>query len=142
MKIGKASLVFLLALLVITMVACGGGGGDSASDAGTSDETAAEEAPSVVAGDPVAGEEKFNEVCIACHGAGGIGIDGLGKDMTSSEFIAGLSDEEMLAFVKIGRPISDSLNTTGVDMPPKGGNPALSDDQILDIIGYIRTLQQ
>ncbi len=142
MKIGKALLVLLLSLLVITMVACGGGGGDSASDAGSSDEAVAEEAPSIVAGDPVVGEEKFNEVCIACHGAGGIGIDGLGKDMTTSEFIAGLNDEELLAFVKTGRPISDPLNTTGIDMPAKGGNPALNDDQILDIIGYIRTLQQ
>ena len=142
MKIGKVLMVLLIATVAILLVACGGGGDDTAADTGSAGETAAEEAPSVVAGDPVAGEEKFNEVCIACHGAGGIGIDGLGKDMTSSDFIAGLNDEELLAFVRIGRPISDSLNTTGVDMPPKGGNPALSDDQILDIIGYIRTLQQ
>ena len=62
--------------------------------------------------------------------------------MTSSEFIAELSDEELLAFVKTGRPIGDPLNTTGIDMPAKGGNPALADDQILDIIAYMRTLQQ
>ena len=141
MKIGKALVVLLIALLAILMVACGGGS-DTAADTGNTGETAAEEAPAVSAGDPDAGEEKFNEVCIACHGAGGVGIDGLGKDMTASEFIAGLNDEELLAFVKIGRPISDSLNTTGVDMPPKGGNPALTEDQILDIIAYIRVLQQ
>jgi cytochrome c5 len=29
-----------------------------------------------------------------------------------------------------------------VDMPPKGGNPALSDAQLLDIIAYMRSLQQ
>ena len=141
MKIGKALVVLLIALLAILMVACGGGS-DTAADTGNTGETAAEEVPAVSAGDPDAGEEKFNEVCIACHGAGGVGIDGLGKDMTTSEFIAGLNDEELLAFVKIGRPISDSLNTTGVDMPPKGGNPALTEDQILDIIAYIRVLQQ
>jgi disulfide bond formation protein DsbB len=141
MKIGKALLILLIATLVLLMVACGGGGG-SASSAGSNGETAAEEAPAISAGDPDAGEEKFNEVCIACHGAGGVGIEGLGKDMTASEFIAGKNDEELLAFVKTGRPIGDPLNTTGIDMPAKGGNPALTDDQILDIIAYIRILQQ
>jgi len=142
MKIGKAPLVLLLVMLVAFLAACGGGGNDSAADTGSSSDTGAEEAPAVSAGDPDAGEAKFNEVCIACHGAGGVGIEGLGKDMTTSEFIAGLTDEEMLDFVKTGRPISDPLNTTGVDMPIKGGNPALTDDQILDIIAYIRVLQQ
>ena len=57
-------------------------------------------------------------------------------------FIADLSDAKMLEFVKTDRPVSDPLNTTGIDMPPKGGNPALTDDQILDIIAYIRTVQK
>jgi disulfide bond formation protein DsbB len=139
MKIGKALLIVLMALIVVFVVACGGSGGDNAGSPG---ETVAEEAASVSAGDPDAGEEKFNEVCIACHGAGGIGIEGLGKDMTTSEFIAEQSDEELLEFVKTGRPIGDPLNTTGIDMPAKGGNPALTDDQILDIIAYMRTLQK
>jgi disulfide bond formation protein DsbB len=29
-----------------------------------------------------------------------------------------------------------------VDMPPKGGNPALTDQQLLDIVAYIRSIQQ
>ena len=62
--------------------------------------------------------------------------------MTSSAFIASNSDDEMLVFVKTGRPVTHEDNTTGVDMPPKGGNPALTDEQILDIIAYIRTLQE
>ena len=53
-----------------------------------------------------------------------------------------LSDEQLLAFIKTGRPTSDPANTTGVDMPPKGGNPALTDAQIVDIIAFIRTLHQ
>ena len=62
--------------------------------------------------------------------------------MTTSEFIAGLSDEELIAFVKVGRRISDPLSTTGVDMPPKGGNPALTDEQLIDIIAFIRTIHK
>ena len=69
-------------------------------------------------------------------------MPGLGKDMTQSEFIAGKTDEELVEFIKAGRPVSDSLNTTGVNMPPKGGNPALSNEDLYDIVAYIRTLKK
>ncbi len=79
-------------------------------------------------------------LCSACHGPNGRGIPNLGKDLVESEFVDGLTDEALLEFIKTGRPIWDPLNTTGIDMPGKGGNPALSDDDILAIIAYIRTL--
>jgi disulfide bond formation protein DsbB len=60
--------------------------------------------------------------------------------MTASEFIADKSDDELIAFIKVGRDPSDPLNTTGVAMPPKGGNPALSDEDLQDIIAFIRTI--
>ena len=135
----KKTTGFLLILLLFAfaLAACGG------------DEEAAVDAPAgadepeevVSAGDPVRGEELYNQVCIACHGPGGEGVEGLGKPFTSSEFLETHSDEELLAFIKQGRPVSDPENTTGVDMPPKGGNPALTDQEILDIIAYLRTLQ-
>ena len=34
----------------------------------------------------------------------------------------------------------DGIDFSGVGMPAKGGNPALSDDDILDIIDYLRSL--
>lgn len=94
------------------------------------------------AGDAKNGEALFNQTCIACHGAGGVGVTGLGKDMTKSEFIAGLDDAQLLEFIKKGRDTSDPANTTQVMMPPKGGNPALDDPKLLDIIAYIRTIHQ
>lgn len=94
------------------------------------------------AGDPGAGEEHFQQVCFACHGADGTGIEGLGKDLTTSEFVAGLTDAELLAFIQEGRPVDHPDNTTGVAMPPRGGNPDFTDDQLLDIIAFIRTLQE
>ncbi|MCZ7668550.1 MAG: cytochrome c [Chloroflexi bacterium] len=84
----------------------------------------------------------FVGTCLACHGEGGKGIEGLGKDMTTSEFIKGLSDAELLEFIKVGRSSTDPANTTGVDMPLRGGNPALTDDDIADIIAYMRTLEK
>src|SRR6185503_3672777 len=78
-------------------------------------------------GDPGAGQTLFAS-CAACHGPTGGGIPGLGKDLTSSEFVSGKTDDELISFIKVGRDPSDPLNTTGIAMPPKGGNPALSDE--------------
>ncbi len=87
------------------------------------------------------GQALFVATCSACHGPDAHGIVGLGKDLVVSEFVHGLTDADLLTFVKTGRPLWDAANTTGIDMPPRGGNPALTDDQILKIIAYIRSLQ-
>jgi len=93
-------------------------------------------------GDPEAGRTAFLTTCITCHGQDAKGITGLGKDLTTSEFLLSHTDEQMLAFLLEGRRASDPLNTTGVDMPPKGGNPAFIDDDLKNIIAYLRTIQQ
>jgi disulfide bond formation protein DsbB len=41
----------------------------------------------------------------------------------------------------VGCSTSDPENTTGVAMPPKGGNPSLSDGDLQNVVAYIRTLQ-
>lgn len=105
-----------------------------ADEPGTDDADSAYD-PALVAH----GQELF-ALCAACHGPDARGIPNLGKDLVDSEFVAGLSDEELLTFIKTGRPLWDPLNTTGIDMPPKGGNPALTDNDILAIIAYIRSL--
>ena len=93
-------------------------------------------------GDPVEGKTLFGQTCAACHGMDAKGLPKLGKDLTTSTFVAEKSDADMLNFVKVGRLPSDPLNTTGVAMPPKGGNPALTDQQIMDIIAYVKTLHK
>jgi len=110
------------------------------------EQTTANAAPAApvttAAGDAEAGQELFVATCAACHGQAGQGIPGLGKDMTTSQFIADRSDAELVEFIKVGRDPSDPLNTTGVAMPVKGGNPALSEDDLFDIVAYVRTLQE
>ena len=88
------------------------------------------------------GTKVFAVTCSACHGKDGKGLRGLGKDLTDSEFARKLDDDGLLAFIKRGRDPSDPANTTKVGMPPKGGNPALSDDDLLDVIAFVRTLQK
>ncbi|MFT3685632.1 MAG: c-type cytochrome [Phycisphaerales bacterium] len=87
------------------------------------------------------GTKIYAATCAACHGGNGRGIKGLGKDLVESKFVHDTKDDDLLAFVKKGRGPTDPGNTTGVAMPPKGGNPAMSDDDILDVIAYLRTLQ-
>lgn len=140
MKRWNVILLSMVMILALALVACGGGGDADGGNGGADDPAPTQE--TVSAGDPANGEELFNQVCIACHGPGGEGVEGLGKPFTTSEFVASNSDQELLEFVKQGRPIDHPDNTTGVDMPPKGGNPALTDEQILDIIAYIRTLHE
>jgi mono/diheme cytochrome c family protein len=88
------------------------------------------------------GKAIFATTCAACHGPNGEGVKGLGKDMTTSEFIASLSDQDLLTFIKQGRAPGDPLNTTGVMMPPKGGNPTLDDAKIIEIIAFVRAIQK
>lgn len=100
------------------------------------------EAQPVSKGDAAAGKTSFASTCSACHGPAGEGIPGLGKDMTTSQFIAGLTDDQLVGFIKIGRDPSDPLNTTGVAMPPKGGNPALNDNDLYNIVAFMRSIHK
>lgn len=86
------------------------------------------------------GETIYQGLCVACHGFNARGISGLGKTLIGSEFIDTSTDEELHAFMIVGRTIQDPLNTTGVMMPPKGGNPSLTDDDLYAVVAYIRSL--
>ncbi|WP_428938697.1 c-type cytochrome [Fontivita pretiosa] len=98
-------------------------------------------APAASAGDPARGKKAYIS-CMACHGKDARGIKNMGKDLVNSEFVAKLSDEQLVEFIKRGRGPTDPENTTKIAMPPKGGNPALKDEQIRDIVAYLRSLRQ
>lgn len=96
-----------------------------------------------IAYDPItvsAGEHIFQSTCAACHGFNAQGVPGLGKPLIGSDFVNGLTDDELVAFIIRGRDITDPLNTTFVMMPSKGGNPALSEANIFEVVSYIRAI--
>jgi mono/diheme cytochrome c family protein len=93
------------------------------------------------AADPVKGREMWMATCRACHGLAGEGITGQGKDIRGSEFIAGKTDKDLVSFIKGGRMPFDPLNTTGIQMPPKGGNPLLKAADLEHIVAFIRTFE-
>ena len=121
----------LIGILSVSLAACGGGGAAPATDT-----------PAAAAGDAANGQVLFTSTCSACHGPAGTGIAGLGKDLTTSTFAAEKTDVELIEFIRTGRPASDPLNTTGIDMPPRGGNPALTDDDLADIVSFLRSIHQ
>ena len=84
----------------------------------------------------------YHGTCIACHGSDAVGIPGLGKDWTTNKFIKDNSDADLVASVKQGRPATDPDNTTGADMPAMGGNNALTDKDLADVIAYARSVQK
>jgi disulfide bond formation protein DsbB len=136
----KALRLTVLGLVVAAMflAACGSG----QSDSGNPTVSAEAEKYASLKGDGTAGKSKFESTCSACHGPDAKGIAGLGKDLTTSEFAKGLPDAAFILFITQGRPASDPLNTTGVDMPPRGGNPAFTDQDLADIVAYVRSLQK
>jgi len=99
-------------------------------------------ADELINGEDGIGHDLFIASCSACHGQSGEGMDGLGKPLNSSAFVSGKTDKDLITFIKMGRSSWDPENTTGLDMPSKGGNPALSDEQIADITLYIRSLHK
>ena len=113
---------------------------DSSSGDGDDTATTAPAGGGEVSAD--AGKALFASSCSSCHGPEGKGLPKLGKDLTSSEFSKGLSDDELVAFLVAGRSTDDPANTTGVAMPPKGGNPALSEDDLASIVAHLRTIEQ
>ncbi len=112
-------LMVTIAVVGLALAACGGddGGGEAGS-----------------------GEEVFAGTCAGCHAEDGTGIEGSGKDLTTSEFVASTSADDLAVFVTGGRPASDPDNETGIDMPAKGGNPALTSEDITAVSEYIKTL--
>ncbi len=111
-----------------------------ASEADAADALAAAGGDEELAAYIASGARIYSMSCIACHGASGKGMPGNGKPLAGSAMLDTMDDEELLQFIMRGRDSGDPANTTGIIMPPKGGNPALSEDDILDIISYLRSL--
>jgi cytochrome c oxidase subunit 4 len=75
---------------------------------------------------PASGEQVFQKVCSACHGQGLLGAPKVGDKAAWQPHAA--HGMEML--------VSHALNGYGA-MPPKGGHPELSEQDIRNAIGYM-----
>lgn len=87
------------------------------------------------------GKKLYGQFCASCHGQSGKGdgpaaaaLNPKPRDHTDKEYMSKLSDEDMLKVIKNG---GASVGKSPL-MPPWGAS--LKDDQIKDIVAYIRTL--
>ena len=124
--------------MALVIASCGGGRTAPTVADGGSDGGGGNGGGSAVA--IAEGKTIYDGSCTACHADGGVGIDGLGKPLVGSEFVAGLNDSDLLEFLKVGRDTTDPENTSGIAMPAKGGNPALTDADLENVIAYLRSL--
>ena len=79
--------------------------------------------------------------CINCHGAQGAGVEGLGTALADSPHVSGVSDDALAAVIRDGRAADAADNRTGIAMPASGGQADLTDEQIGDLVLYIKSLQ-
>lgn len=87
------------------------------------------------------GETLYSQLCASCHGVNGEGADGLGTALTNSPYVSGLTDSELTALIRNGRAAGAPDNRTGIAMPGSGDSTNLTDEQIVDIMNYIKSWQ-
>jgi len=84
--------------------------------------------------DDQAGKTVYQGTCIACHGPDGKGVLPGVPDFTAANSPLGQPDALLIKRITEGYQAPDSP----MAMPPKGGNPSLTDEQIGDVLGYMR----
>ncbi|MCC6208294.1 MAG: cytochrome c [Gammaproteobacteria bacterium] len=85
--------------------------------------------------DVARGEALYKQTCVACHGASGAGsLPGV-PDLTKASGSLAKPDDALFKNIKEGFQSPGSA----LAMPPKGGNPALTDEDIRIVIQYMRS---
>lgn len=92
-------------------------------------------------GDASHGQSLFSSTCFACHGPKGDGVPNLGPTLRASKFVASTPDEKLVNFIKVGRMPGQPGSVMNGMMPAKGGNPALDDTALHDIVAFLREIQ-
>jgi mono/diheme cytochrome c family protein len=91
--------------------------------------------------DPEVGQQVFMHSCATCHGFRAQGLPHQGVPLRTSAYVAQHDDASLVAFIKKGRSAQDPSNASGMPMPPRGNNPALSDERLADVVSYLRQVQ-
>lgn len=130
-RTGTTPILSVLVLAVAVALVAAGCGSDSVDVTTTA-----------AAGTPTAhGQQLAGQSCSSCHGEDFEGVKNLGPALTDNGFIQDHTDNELIDFIKKGRAKDAQDSETGLAMPPYGGNPRLTDDDLADIVLFLRTLQ-
>ena len=136
--------IIILVTLIVLAISCGNTENSENNSNQVSSETSevSKESKKEVVKSAGEGKEIYQKSCSSCHGSKATGVDGLGKSLVNGTFVKNLGDDELVIFIKEGRDTASPDNSTGIDMPPKGGNPALKDEDIKAIVLYLRSIQE
>ncbi|NNM88048.1 MAG: cytochrome c [Phycisphaerae bacterium] len=94
------------------------------------------------------GQALFAANCARCHGIQGEGlskefpIKNVGPDLQTDNFLKVRTNAQLVAFIERGRPSNNPKDKRKIAMPPKGGNLALTHQDIVDIVIYLRQVQK
>ncbi len=86
------------------------------------------------AGDANRGRALFQTTCVACHGNEGEGLTA--PSLTTSAFVAGASDQELFDTIAGGRIAK------GMPAWASSAGGLYSEDQIFDLMAYVREINQ
>lgn len=88
------------------------------------------------------GKQLFMQNCSSCHAADASGMPKQGANLRDSVFVAKRSDAQLVSFLRVGRNPGDRDSVLGLTMPPRGGNANLEDDELADIVAYLRLVKR
>lgn len=118
-----------ISVLLLVLAGCGGGG----------ETTSADDAPDPAlagTGDVAAGEEQFQRSCAVCHGPDAMGTE-RGPSFLSDIYVPSHHpDGAFLAAVRTG------VQPHHWDFGPMPPVPSLSDEQVADIVAWVRMRQR
>ncbi len=83
----------------------------------------------------LSGPEVYHQTCVACHGEDGRGVVAGTPDLTRQGGVLSKPDATLIkhiaqGFQNPGSPLA---------MPARGGNPALTDAEIAEVVAYLHT---
>jgi cytochrome c5 len=139
LRLGAAA----LAVIAVTLAVAGWSVSNASSPLAGS--AAPREVPSVIDGHFVQtefGRQLFMQNCSSCHGTDASGMPRQGANLRDSVFVSRRDDRQLMSFLRVGRRPGERDSVLGLTMPPRGGNARLEDDELADIIAYLRLVQK
>lgn len=86
------------------------------------------------------GRRFYRMICMSCHGSQGEGVVEGGLPLVGNPFVDERSDNELVQFIRQGRPANALDNILGIEMPARAENIGLTERDLQAIVQYIRSL--